>query len=139
MQPYKAQMGVFKNLFVYVHANTIILVEVSKNNQSQVVLKIALATLRDAVTTCASEMVNAGVPVCEALTGQAARKITTCNQVLTPVSLTLIFHFLDGNGAETVSTWCRNITNSFMQTLGDQIQHHIPNLWKAKPWYKPGQ
>lgn len=96
-------------------------------------LKITLATLRDAVTACASEMVDAGVPVCEALTGQAARKITTCNQVLTLESLALIFHSLDGNGAETVSTWCRNITNSFMQTLSAQIQHQVLNSWKAKP------
>lgn len=63
-------MGVFKNLFFYVHVNSIILVEVSKNNQSQVVLKITLATLGDAVTTCASETGNAGVPVCETLPGR---------------------------------------------------------------------
>lgn len=32
MQPYKVQMGVFKNLFFYAHVNNTILVEVSKNN-----------------------------------------------------------------------------------------------------------
>lgn len=60
MQLYKLQMGVFKNLFFYVHVNSTVLIEVSKNNQPQVVLKITLATLRDAVTTCASDAVNAG-------------------------------------------------------------------------------
>lgn len=149
MQPYKAQMGVFKNLLVYVHANTIILVEVSKNNQSQVVLKITLATLRDAVTTCASEMVNAGVPVSEALTGQAARKITTCNQVLTPVSLTLIFHFLDGNGAETsLIPLCKLLVIKSSTTFlifgkprpdtnldsKTSISSEWPALWCALPW-----
>lgn len=69
MQPYKVQMSVFKNLFFYIHINTI-LVEVSNNNQSQVALKITLTTLRDAVTTCASDIGNAGVPVCEALAGR---------------------------------------------------------------------
>lgn len=69
MQPYKVQMGVFKNLFFYAHINSTILVEVSKNNQPQVVLKITLATLRDVVTTCASDIVNTGGPVCEALAG----------------------------------------------------------------------
>lgn len=61
MQPYKVQTVVFKNLFFYVHVNSTILVEVSRNNQSQVVLKITLATLRDAVTTCVCAKVNAGV------------------------------------------------------------------------------
>lgn len=69
MQLYKVQMSVFKNLFFYVHVNSTILVEVSKNNQTQIALKITWATLRDAVTTCACEIVNAGVPVCEALAG----------------------------------------------------------------------
>lgn len=76
MQLYKVQMGVLKNLFFYIHLNSTVLVEVSKNNQSQIVLKITWATLRDAVITCACEIANAGVPVREAwqVTGQGSKE-----------------------------------------------------------------
>lgn len=40
MQLYKVQMGVLNNLFFYIHLNSTVLIEVSKNNQSQIVLKI---------------------------------------------------------------------------------------------------